>query len=371
MEWRNKVVSKVAAYGIAAFCVGYFASYVPYSMLTKMLTSGILPGMDGKGYSGFVIQPLVVTASTFAFYLFLTAAGWWRYATRWNCFGWSLPRPRWFTFLAGICTSGIIITTTLAYSFEGISIVFAMLLMRGGVLALAPIVDLIAVKRKRKIYWPSWVAATLSFGALFVSISSRTSLAMTVVATVDIVLYLACYFLRLYFMSSWAKSRDLDEMKRFFTEDQMTANAVVWVGVMATALFGATASPQSIPGELWRGLVEFPFLGHNLAAIGIGIGSCGAGIFGSLIFLDRRENTFTVPANRVSSVIAGVIATYCLAFFFGSKYPGANELIGVALIVLAIIFLAYRTLVEKRIVKVVQTDPATGVDAAGEAAGTT
>jgi len=33
-----------------------------------------------------------------------------------------------------VCTAGIIGTTTLAYTFEGVSIVFVMLLMRGGVL---------------------------------------------------------------------------------------------------------------------------------------------------------------------------------------------------------------------------------------------
>ena len=35
----------------------------------------------------------------------------------------------------------IIVTTTLAYTFEGVSIVFMMLLMRGGVLGIAPVVD--------------------------------------------------------------------------------------------------------------------------------------------------------------------------------------------------------------------------------------
>lgn len=344
----HRVQRTFEKYGIALLCLGYFAGYIPYSMLTKMLTSGLLPGMDGKGYSGFIIQPVIVTATVIGMYSYLSLSGWFRYATQWKLFGLSLPRPRWFTFLAGVCTSGIIITTTLAYTFEGISIVFAMLLMRGGLLVMAPVVDVIAVKRKRKIYWPSWIAACLSFAALFVTLSRKTSTAMSVVAIVDISIYLLSYFLRLFFMSTWAKSKDADEMKRFFCEDQMVANAVLWISLMTTGLIGSAMDPQSIPGQVWRGIVEFPFLGYNWVCICIGLTSFSVGLFGSLIFLDRRENTFTVPANRVSSVLSGVIATYLLAIFFGSKYPGTNELVSVALIIGAIVFLAYHAIVERR-----------------------
>ena len=209
----DTIKKQLAVFGIAALCFGYFASYVPYSMLTKMLTSGMFEGMNGKGFSGFVIQPFIITCTVLAMYSFFVFSGWWRYASQWTLFGVRLPRPRWFTFLSGLCTAGIIITTTLAYTFEGISIVFAMLLMRGGVLAMAPIVDLIAVRRKRKIYWPSWVAAGLSFSSLFVTFSSKTSFVMTAVAATDITLYLLSYFLRLYMMSSWAKSSDSSELE--------------------------------------------------------------------------------------------------------------------------------------------------------------
>jgi hypothetical protein len=71
-------------------------------------------------------------------------------------------------------------------------------------------------------------------------------------------------------------------------------------------------------------------------------------LFGSLIFLDRRENTFTVPANRSSSVIAGIVSTYLLHTFYGQKALPASEWLGVTLILGAIFFLAYRSVVEKR-----------------------
>lgn len=344
----QKLRDRLAVFGIAALCFGYFAAYIPYSMMTKMITKGLFAGQEGHGFTGFEIQPVVVLGTFIAMYAFLTLSGWWKYATHSKVFGISLPRPRWYTLISGICTSGVIITTTLAYTFKGVSIVFAMLLMRGGVLAMAPVVDMIAVKRKRKIYWPSWVAAGLSFSALIISFGGDSGMAMTVVAAVDVALYLVSYFMRLYFMSNQAKSHDVDEKKGYFAEEQMVANPLLFAVIVVTGLLGSQMAPESIPGQFWQGMTVFPTQGYFWQALLIGIFSYGTGLFGSLIFLDRRENTFTVPANRVSSVLSGVVATCLLGSFYGQKYPDSHELWGVGLIIFSIIFLAYRSGVEKR-----------------------
>lgn len=353
----KKVHQTLLALGIAALCFGYFASYIPYSMMTKMITSGLFEGMNGKKFTGFEILPAVGTATFIAMYLYLSLSGWWRYSTHSTILGVSIPRPRWITFISGLCTAGVIITTTLAYSFEGVSIVFAMLLMRGGTLVIAPIVDLIALKRKRKIYWPSWIAAGLSLAALFVTFSGKGGTTLTTLAVVNIVCYLLSYFLRFFFMSNWAKSTDADEKKRFFTEEQMVANPAFWALIMITGLIGSQMESATIPGQVWQGMTTFLHSGYVWAAFLIGIFSYGTGLFGTLVFLDRRENTFTVPASRVSSVLAGVVATYLLAIFYGSKYPPASELTGLALIIAAILFLAYHSIVEKK--KRAKYDPKT------------
>lgn len=353
--------TQLATFGIAALCFGYFASYIPYSMMTKMITKGLFEGQNGQGFTGFQIQPVMVLGVFIAMYTFLTVSGWWKYATHTQIFGISVPRPRWYTFISGICTSGVIITTTLAYTFSGVSIVFAMLLMRGGVLAMAPIVDMISVKRRRKIYWPSWVAASLSFAALIISFGGDSGLAMTVVAAVDIILYLTCYFLRLFFMSNQAKSADVDEKKAYFTEEQMVANPFLFFSVMAVGMLGSQMAPESIPGQLWQGMTVFPSQGYFWTTFLIGVFSYGTGLFGGLIFLDKRENTFTVPANRVSSVLSGVVATYLLSNFFGQRPADAHELAGTGLIICSIIFLAYRSVVEKR-QRVVATFPEAAID---------
>jgi drug/metabolite transporter (DMT)-like permease len=348
MNVKNNWKTKLAAFGIAALCFGYFASYVPYSMMTKMITKGLVLGLDGKGLTGFQIQPLAVLGSFTAMYIFITFAGWWKHATHSKVFGISIPRPQWYTFIAGVCTAGQIITTTLAYSFNGISIVFAMLLMRGGVLMMAPIVDMIVKKRQRHIYWPSFVAAVLAMAALIVAFAGKGGTAMTWLASINIGCYLLGYFFRLAFMSRWAKSDDPVEKKRYFTEEQMVANPLLLVSLLVIGLFGIGSGTETIPGQIWTGFSQLPFNGFFIYVFILGVFSYGTGLFGSLIYLDKRENTFTVPANRSASIIAGVIATYLLSIFYGQRYPGTNEIAGAAIIIAAIAFLAYRQVVEKR-----------------------
>lgn len=338
---------KKIGFNIWFLCFGYFASYVPYSLLTKMITSGSFEGMNGKGFTGFQIQAVAILASVVSTFSFITLAGWWKYTTHFKIFNLSLPKPQWFTLISGICTAGQIITTTLSYTFSGVSIVFAMLLMRGGVLVMAPMVDLLA-KRKRKIYWPSWVASGLSIGALLVAFFGKAGTAMTLICAIDISIYLFVYFFRLLFMSNRAKSNDENEKKRYFAEEQLTANTVLFSSLFIVGLIGSTMAVDSIPGQIWFGFSKFPFSGYFFHVFILGVFSYGTGLFGGLIFLDKRENTFTVPANRVASVIAGVISTYLLAIFWGQRYPGKDELVGIGIVIFAIVFLAYRSVVERK-----------------------
>src|SRR5207253_118026 len=83
-------------------------------------------------------------------------------------------------------------------------------------------------------------------------------------------------------------------------------------------------------------------------AILVGILSQGTGIFGGLILLDKRENTYCVPVNRASSILAGVVAAFALWATLDQKPPPASELLGAGLIITAILFLTLPMLFEKR-----------------------
>lgn len=329
-----------ARWGIWGLAFGYFAAYVPYSALTKAISRGMLPGME-RPIPGLELLPSTVIASMVGMFAFLTWKGWWKYAAQATVFGVRIPRPTRWTLLSGIATSTVVATTTLAYTFSGVSIVFMMLLMRAGVLVIAPLVDLVS---RRHVRWFSWVALALSLLALLVTFSDRDGYDLTLVAALDVAAYLAAYFIRLRFMSRLAKSEQGSANVRFFVEEQMVATPVLFLFLGALALIGANETMLTIRA----GFSTFVSSGVLLPALVVGLLSQGTGIFGGLILLDKRENTFCVPVNRSSSILAGVCATYVLTLWLGNPPPGASELVGAALILVAILFLTIPDLIEKR-----------------------
>ncbi len=322
------------------FAFGYFACYAPYSALAKALSDGRIPGMR-RGVPSFELLPVSTLSSLVGMFVFLTTVGWWKYAGRARVGKWTIPFPSRWTFLSGVCTSAILLTTTLAYTFHGVSIVFVMLLMRGGVLVLAPVVDLVSGRRTR---WFSWAALLLSLSALLVPFFGRAAFALTVACGVDVAIYLVSYFIRLRFMSRLAKGDDPNANVRFFVEEQMVATPVAVLALAAMALVGRGTTAA----QLQSGFTSFwssPVLAYVIV---MGILSQGTGVFGGLILLDKRENTFCVPVNRCSSVLAGVLASYGLTWFFHVRAPSHQELFGAALIISAIGFLSIPPLLERR-----------------------
>lgn len=317
---------------IWAYAFGYFACYAPYSALTKLLSEGSLGGMRGP-VSGFELLPLTTMVSLIGMVVFLSAMRWWRYAGRASVLGVSLPAPNRWTFLSGVATAAVIATTTLAYTFQGVSIVFMMLLMRGGVLAIAPVVDVVG---KRHVRAASWLALALSSCGLLVTLADGASYELTLVAALDVVVYLTAYFVRLRFMSRLAKSEDKRASIRYFVEEQMVATPTIVLFLAALAVIGQGPVMLTVRA----GFTTFFESGAVLPAIAIGLFSQGTGIFGALILLDGRENAFTVPVNRASSILAGVLATATLALLGLGRGLAATELIGAGFVLGAIVALA-------------------------------
>jgi hypothetical protein len=322
---------------VYAFAFGYFACYAPYSALTKALSSGLIAG---QRVSGVELLPLTTLASAVAMLGVLSALRWWRFATHATLGGVSVPRPGPWTSLSGVATATIIVTTTLSYTFEGVSIPLVMLLMRGGVLLIAPIVDLLS---KRKVRWFSYVALALSGLALYVAFVAAGAGSIPFWCAVDIAVYLAAYFVRLRFMSRLAKSDDPHLQKRYFVEEQMVAAPAAVAALVVLSL----VARGSVGDEVRRGftgLFDSPVLPYVLL---VGLLSQGTGVFGGLVLLDARENTFCVPLNRASSILAGVLAGLALVALDQSA-PSRPELLGAALLVAAIAVLWAGPLLSKR-----------------------
>ncbi|MBS1151520.1 MAG: putative rane protein [Myxococcaceae bacterium] len=317
------------AASIWIWAFGYFAAYAPYSALTKALSDGAL----GEKLSGNAILPVSTFTSLVGMIAFMLISGWWRLASTTEVFGLKVPTPTRWTLLSGICTAAIITTTTLAYTFSGVSIVLMMLLMRGGVLIIAPIVDAIS---GRKVQWHNWVALGLTFASLLVAASNWDNLALTITAFVDVVAYVASYFVRLRFMSRLAKSDSPDATKKYFVEEQMVATPVAFGAMGVLALIGQ----GRVMEEIRTGFTHVPFTSAVWIVVLIGLFSQGTGVFGALVLLDKRSNSFTVPVNRASSVLAGVLATLILTLWLSRPPIASRELLGAALVTLAIAVLS-------------------------------
>ena len=321
-------------YGLGIWGLGlaYYLFYTPYSGLTKALSGGLIGGMRAP-LKGSVLLPVSAIATAVGMLGFITVMGWWKYAGRREFFGASIPFPRRLTFLSGVCMATIMGTTTLAFSFGGLSIVLVLVLLRGGTLIIAPVVDCIVGRRVR---WFSWAAMFTSLLAVSVVLTDAANYKLAIAAIIDIAAYLVAYFFKLQFMSRLAKSDDTSATLRYFVEEQMVASPLLVIAlvVMASIGFG------DVMMEFRVGLTTFLTSQAAVFAALIGLFYAGLCVCTTLIFLDRRENTFCVPMHCGSSMLSGFTASWALAYFLNQNSPSAAQMTSAGFIVLALGFLS-------------------------------
>lgn len=319
-------------FGIWGLGLGYFLFYTPYSGLTKALSNGLLPGMRGP-LAGTVLLPVSVMATAAGMMGFITVMKWWKYAGRREFFGISIPVPRRLTFLSGICMATIMGTTTLVFTFEGVSIVLVLVLLRGGVLIIAPLVDALATRRVR---WFSWAAMLTSLMAVLVVLSDAANHKLTTAAIVTVAAYLVAYFFKFQLMSKLAKTNDVSTTLRYFVEEQMVASPLLLLALVAMAAIGI----GDVMTGFRFGLTTFLASKEAVFAMLVGLSYAGLCVCTTLIFLDRRENTFCVPMHCGTSMLSGLTATYALTFFFNQPPASGSQFVSAGLIVVALGFLS-------------------------------
>jgi len=330
----RKLLTEKRRYSLAiwALGLGYYISYTPYSGLTKALSNGLLPG-TGTPVKGPVLLPISAIATLIGMFSFITIKGWWKYAGRREFFGYQVPFPRLLTFLSGVCLATIMGTTTLAFSFAGLSIVLVLVLLRGGTLIIAPLVDRIVGRRVR---WFSWTAMFVSLAAVLMALSDASSYTLTIVAVIDVAAYLAAYFFKLQFMSRLAKTNDRNATLRYFVEEQIVASPLLVVVLVVLALIGY----GDVMLGFRTGLTSFVTTPAAFYAALVGFSYAALCVCTTLIFLDRRENTFCVPMHCGSSMLSGFTATAILALLFNQSAPTMAQNVSAGFIAVALGFLS-------------------------------
>jgi len=326
------MLTKTRKYGLGiwALGLGYYLSYTPYSGLTKALSTGLLTSAP---VAGPVLLPISAIATVIGMFAFITAKGWWKYAGRREFFGVQVPFPRPLTFLSGVCLATIMGATTLAFTFGGLTIVLVLVLLRGGTLVIAPIVDRIVGRRVR---WFSWAAMFVSLAAVLTALSDASTYTLTIAAAIDVAAYLAAYFFKLQFMSRLAKSDEREATLRYFVEEQMVASPLLVITLVVLSLIGAT--PVMLGFR--TGLTTFVTTPGALFAALVGFSYAALCVCTTLIFLDRRENTFCMPMHCGSSMLSGFTASAILAYLFNVSGPTTAQSVGAGLLIVALGFLS-------------------------------
>jgi hypothetical protein len=317
--------------GIWALALGYFISYVPYSALAKAATSGLLSG--GRRIPAPELLPSAAVSTAVSVLLFVTIMGWWQYGRKYRVLGVNVLFPRRQTFISGIGFATIIVTTTLAYSFSGVSIILALVLMRAGVLTMAPIIDQIFHRRVR---WFSWAGLILSLFAVAISLNDTHGYRLNTAVAINLAFYLAGHTLRIPSMTKAAKTGERRVAYEYFVEEQAVAMPVLILLPLALAAIGQ----GDVVNHLRFGFAHLFSTSSALFGWAIGFFYAALGIFLSFLYLDRRENTFCMPLFACSSLLSGIVASYLLMSWMHGPAPSGIQMSSACLLIIALLVMS-------------------------------
>ena len=321
-----------SAFPLEGYVFLYLLAYLPNVIVTKLVTSTPHPVL-GRPLTGLETLPASLIINMVLTWAFIWLSGWHRDAHKMSVGPVRIPVPTRYTFLSGIGTALVLFTVPLSFTIPDVSIPFIQLVMRGDILIIAPLVDLMFGRRVR---WWSWTALGLVLFALVITLFDRGGLYLPPIAILTIVLYTFGYFLRLFVMTKVSKSGDPASVRRYFVEEKMVAlpMSVIILGFISASGIGGQ-SGQLTWGffAVWTDpvLADLFWIGGTLTVISV---------LAIIILLDPRENAYCVPLERAASLVAGIGGSVLLAWFWGLKMPRYAELTGAAILVGAIVLLS-------------------------------
>jgi hypothetical protein len=278
-------------------CVWYFILYLPFLVATKYFVPNIMTDVY------FVIYTTIsgtITAS-----IIVVAKGWVTLPlSRTNKNRYIPPEVICIT-LSAFCSALIIPITTLLY-ISGVSVLVAMIIMRSSVICFGRIID---VLHTRQVSRYELMALVLSVGALLLGLFGsagkdyvfiKSSWVMGLLIT-----YVVAYFFRLYIYSYYKKSRSqqaFHDSRGYFGVEQLVLTGILLVGGLTANHFMGQES------DFHKALLfSHPhWISASFAGVFFGLMTP----FSVLLFLHSEENaTTSILANRITSILAGTVAT--------------------------------------------------------------
>ena len=346
-------------------CLGYFGLYVLNGMFAKVFTGGYPYRMPEMAYlfnntlGGSVIALAVVFALR---WVNLKS----NRLVKWGPF--TVPSEVAYIIPSGICTAVVIPTTTLMYTLP-ISVMVAMVIMRGSIIVISRLIDAVQIQQgilKKHVYGEeNWavvfallavatnvvllplvayleghgVCAAHWIGLKPEGIKGSFDFLHSVHAMSIMGLYIVAYTIRIYIMNYFKNTRAKGvplHNEGFFAIEQIAAS-VTMAGIVA---FFFLASPSL--GWTAKPILEFqqgvrqPNLGAFLSGLPYGV----LAFFSVFIFMFKgRTATFSGLVNRLTSLLAGTAATLLMFFIFKAKFPTVQDWVSVGFILVAVYFL--------------------------------
>jgi len=341
-------------------CFAYFGSYVVTGILVKWFTGGLHePRMTDIAYlfNNTVGGNLLCLIAVFG----LAWVPWpSRHGGRW-------PRETGYILASGVCTAVIIPTTTLLYTLP-ISVMVAMVIMRGSIIVISRIIDAVQLAQgilKRRVFpeenWAvvfallavctnllpvpmaPWLAAhpdvAHALGVDPAKLHGGFDFVHNAIAMWVLGAYIVSYAVRLYLMNFFKNTRkgtaEVDN-RGYFALEQLSASGAI---LLASLLvwWGVRAWGWSHPlAVLYHDAMQKPDWGAVASGIPYGL----VAFFSVFLFMFQgRTATFAGLVNRLTSLMAGTAATLLLAWWFHLKPPAPTEWASVVLILVAVGFL--------------------------------
>ncbi len=330
-------------------CLGYFVFYVITGITVKYFLGSAdqgLPGMSGVEF--LVYSTAGGTALAVGVVL---VRRWYRFTSQnpVRIGPWTVPGEVLYIIPSGVCTAVVIPTTTLMYTLP-ISVMVAMVIMRGSVIVISRVVDAIQIRQgllHKTVYREENLAVVFALAAVAVKMVFRreggfdfvgSPIAMTILGS-----YITAYALRIYIMNYYKNTRAKGQRqnnKAFFGVEQIAATMTLVVAAVcvynAPAWFGASGTVV----DDFRGAINEPlprWSGAVVAGMAFGV----VAFFSVFLFMFRgRTATFAGLVNRLTSLIAGTVSTLLFAVGWGGRMPAKEDWVALACILIAVAFLS-------------------------------
>jgi hypothetical protein len=347
-------------------CIGYFFSYVLTGIAVKYFTGGIRqPEMSDLAYLfNNTLGGSIVALGT------VILLGWIKLRSnrtvKW--LGMNVPSEIAYIIPSGVCTAVVIPTTTLMYSLP-ISVMVAMVIMRGSVIVISRAVDEVQIRqgilKKRVFAEENWavvfalmavgtnvllipfvafldnqgVAASKTLGLSPAAMEGSFDFLKSPAALTIMGLYIVAYSIRIYIMNFFKNTRargvELDN-KGFFAIEQVAASVTM---VVIAGFF--IASPNLLGWSDQR-IIDFRNAAAHPDPIAIlsGVPFGIVAFFSVFIFMFKgRTATFAGLVNRLVSLLAGTFSTLLLYWIWKTSPPKVQDWVAFAFIMVAVYFL--------------------------------